>query len=99
MLPPRRPQRLAAVERASASEVAGAALPVERWTGVAEQDEDRGMTDAATDILDPADRDRLAALVEGATARQSEALDDAIDGGLGHIPRFLRGPVRAVLFR
>jgi hypothetical protein len=49
--------------------------------------------------LDPADAERLAALVAEATARQSKALDDAIDGGMGHIPRLLRGPVKAVLFR
>ncbi len=49
--------------------------------------------------LAPADAERLAALVAEATARQSEALDAAIDGGMRHIPRLLRGPVRSVLFR
>lgn len=49
--------------------------------------------------LAPADVERLAGLVADATARQAKALDDAIDGGMGHIPRLLRGPVKAVLFR
>lgn len=49
--------------------------------------------------LDPAAADRLLALVADATARQSKALDAAIDGGMRHIPRLLRGPVKAVLFR
>ncbi len=49
--------------------------------------------------LAPADAERLAGLVADAIARQAKALDDAIDGGMGHIPRLLRGPVKAVLFR
>lgn len=49
--------------------------------------------------LAAADADRLARLVDDATARQSKALDAAIDGGLRHLPRLLRGPVKAVLFR
>jgi hypothetical protein len=42
---------------------------------------------------------RLAALVEDATARQAASLDRAIEGGLSHIPRLLRGAVKSVLFR
>ncbi len=49
--------------------------------------------------LDPEDAERLAVLVAAATARQSKALDAAMHGGLRHIPRLLRGPVKAVLFR
>ncbi len=49
--------------------------------------------------LAPADAERLAGLVADAIACQAKALDDAIDGGMGHIPRLLRGPVKAVLFR
>lgn len=49
--------------------------------------------------LAPADAERLAGLIADATARQAKALDEAIDGGMGHIPRLLRGPVKAVLFR
>ena len=49
--------------------------------------------------LDEAGAARLAALVTDAMARQAKALDQAIDGGLHHIPRLLRGTVKAVLFR
>ncbi len=48
--------------------------------------------------LAAADAARLAEMVDDAKVRQQQALDDAIDGGLGHIPRLLRGPVRKVLF-
>ena len=51
------------------------------------------------DGLSAADAARLVALILDATDRQARALDDAIDGGMGHIPRLLRGPVKAVLFR
>ena len=49
--------------------------------------------------LTDADRERLAGLVGDARRRQAEALDRAIDGGLRHIPRLLRGTVKALLFR
>ncbi len=49
--------------------------------------------------LDAAAGERLLSLVNEAKERQSEAVDAAIDGGMGHIPRLLRGPVKAVLFR
>lgn len=49
--------------------------------------------------LSASDAERLAALFVDARARQSQALGDAIQGGLGHIPRLLRGPVKAALFR
>ncbi len=48
----------------------------------------------------PADDIRqLAALIEDARERQSVELDEAIHGGLQHIPRPLRRVVRTVLFR
>lgn len=49
--------------------------------------------------LEKADRARLAVLVTEARARQRAALDDAIEGGLGHLPRLVRGSVKAMLFR
>jgi hypothetical protein len=49
--------------------------------------------------LEPDDATRLAALLADAVTRQSRALDDAINGGMRHLPRLLRGPVKAVLFR
>lgn len=45
------------------------------------------------------DAGRLADLIEDACARQARSLDHAIAGGLSRIPRLLRGPVKAVLFR
>ena len=49
--------------------------------------------------LDEADRERLRALLDRAAAAQKKALDTAIEGGLNHIPRPLRGVVRRALFR
>jgi hypothetical protein len=41
----------------------------------------------------------LAELITRARANQHRRLDDAIDGGLSHIPRLLRRPIRDMLFR
>lgn len=49
--------------------------------------------------LDAEDQQRLASLVGRARDEQSRALDAAIEGGLKHIPRPLRGVVRRALFR
>lgn len=49
--------------------------------------------------MDAEDQQRLAALVGRARDEQSRALDAAIEGGLKHIPRPLRGVVRRALFR
>ncbi|MGH9184953.1 MAG: hypothetical protein ACRD0U_03905 [Acidimicrobiales bacterium] len=49
--------------------------------------------------LKAADADRLARLIEDSRTRQGQQLDAAIEGGLAHIPRLLRGTVKAVLFR
>jgi len=54
---------------------------------------------AATPGLSAADAERLAALIADAKERQARALRGAIDGGMGHIPRILRGPIKALLFR
>ena len=54
---------------------------------------------AATPGLSAADAERLAALIADAKDRQARALREAIDGGMGHIPRLLRGPIKALLFR
>lgn len=56
-------------------------------------------TSLAPTALSPPDADRLDALVADAVTRQRVALDRAIDGGLHHLPRLLRAPVRKVLFR
>jgi hypothetical protein len=40
----------------------------------------------------------LIALVQQARERQRSALDEAIDQGLAHLPRLLRGSVRLLLF-
>jgi hypothetical protein len=49
--------------------------------------------------LEPDDAERVIALVGEAIARESKALDKAVSGGLRRIPRLLRGPIKAVLFR
>jgi hypothetical protein len=54
---------------------------------------------AASFGLDPGDAERLAALIVDARDRQARALDQAIEGGLRHIPHLLRGAVKAVLVR
>jgi len=43
--------------------------------------------------LSAAEREALAAVITDARARQSNALQTALDGSLRHIPRLLRGPV------
>jgi hypothetical protein len=48
--------------------------------------------------LGPADRARLAGLIEDCAERESKALDTAIEGGLSHLPRLLRAAVRSILF-
>jgi hypothetical protein len=53
----------------------------------------------ATPGLSAADAEQLAALIADAKDRQARALRDAIDGGMGHIPKLLRGPIKALLFR
>lgn len=50
------------------------------------------------DRLDPDDAAQLARMVTDARRRQADDLRRAIDGGLGHIPRLLRGPVKKILF-
>ncbi|HEV7206362.1 MAG TPA: hypothetical protein VGN18_17280 [Jatrophihabitans sp.] len=47
--------------------------------------------------LDPDQHAHLADLVESAARRRSEALGQAIDESLRHIPALLRGPVRRSL--
>lgn len=54
---------------------------------------------AATPGLSDADAERLAELIADAKDRQARALREAINGGMGHIPRLLRGPIKALLFR
>ena len=49
--------------------------------------------------LGDAEQDRLHALLDRAGRTQRAALDAAIEGGLNHIPRALRGVVRRALFR
>jgi hypothetical protein len=47
--------------------------------------------------LAAADLHHLAAAVEAAAAEQSRSLRRAMDGALAHLPRLLRGPVKALL--
>lgn len=54
---------------------------------------------AATPGLSDSDAERLAELIADAKERQARALREAINGGMGHIPRLLRGPIKALLFR
>lgn len=49
--------------------------------------------------LDEQSQQRLADLIAGAVHHQGRALDEAIEGGLRHIPRPLRAVVRRALFR
>ncbi len=51
---------------------------------------------AGLEELDDSDLADLAAAVRGAKRQQAAALAQAADRALGHIPRLLRGPVRAV---
>jgi hypothetical protein len=48
------------------------------------------------DALEDSHLAELAAAVQEAKRSQAEALGRAADRALGHIPRVLRGPVRAV---
>jgi hypothetical protein len=48
--------------------------------------------------LAPADAERLAAMLRDAREQQQRALAQAIDDGLGFVPRLLRGVVRKALF-
>lgn len=50
------------------------------------------------DGLDDGDAGRLAGLVVDARRRQAAELRAAVEGGLGHIPRLLRGPIKKLLF-
>lgn len=50
-------------------------------------------------VLDEQSQHRLAGLIAGAVRQQGRALDEAIEGGLRHIPRPLRAVVRRALFR
>jgi hypothetical protein len=51
---------------------------------------------AGLDALEDSHLAELAAAVQEAKRSQAEALGRAADRALGHIPRVLRGPVRAV---
>jgi hypothetical protein len=47
--------------------------------------------------LPAADRETLTRLVRDARHRQRAALEQALDDGLGFVPRMLRGPVKKAL--
>lgn len=48
--------------------------------------------------LSPAELTKLADLLAQAREQQSAALQDALEGGLGYLPRLVRGTVKRVLF-
>ena len=48
--------------------------------------------------LAPQEQQRLAELIGAARRRQHEALEHAIDNGLGFVPRLARVPVKRALF-
>jgi hypothetical protein len=52
----------------------------------------------AFSALADADADRLAAMLRDAREQQHRALAQAIDDGLGFVPRLLRGAVRKASF-
>lgn len=58
-----------------------------------------GDVEPAAPTLTPDQADRLAALVDASRLRQRDDLKAAIDGGLGNLPRLVRGPVKRLLFR
>lgn len=51
------------------------------------------------DALDDEQAERFSAALEEALARQSRALRAAAEGSLRHVPGFLRGTVRRIVFR
>jgi hypothetical protein len=61
------------------------------------QQEVRAMPPPAIAALDPRELEVLRAAVAKARASQNEALEKAIDDGLGFLPRMLRGVVKRAL--
>lgn len=57
-----------------------------------------GPVPAGVEQLGDAAMLQLASLVDGAQARQSAQLEDAVRDGLGHVPRPLRLLVKKMLF-
>ena len=65
----------------------------------AEISEALGVADAAwAAALSPADASALLAVIRDARERQQRALKQSIEEALTHVPRLLRGALRAVLF-
>jgi hypothetical protein len=63
------------------------------------QEEIRAVPPAAIAALDPAEVEILNVAVANARARQAEALQAAIDDGLGFLPRLMRAAVKRALLR
>jgi hypothetical protein len=61
------------------------------------EQEIRAVPPAAIAALDPGELEVLRAAVANARALQADALQRAIDDGLGFLPRLLRGAVKRAL--
>jgi hypothetical protein len=61
------------------------------------QQEIRAVPPASIAALDPGQLEVLGAAVANARARQADALQAAIDDGLGFLPRLMRGAVKRAL--
>jgi hypothetical protein len=58
-----------------------------------------GEHSAAADALDDEQTARFATALEDSLGRQSRALEEAAEDSLRHVPGFLRGTVRRIVFR
>lgn len=73
-------------------------MPDSEPTGSTSLTEALGGTRCAVELTDD-HATRLAELVTAARAQQRRDLRAAVDGGLSHIPKLLRGPIKKLVVR